>query len=253
VHYFQLNIGDLLKRAGHLAPLKLGVLMYLELWYRSQERPIPDETALEAGRAPEPVVRAVLEEFFQRRAAGWWNGSIEADIKRVSQKSVNCSNAGKLGGRPKKNRSLSDGKPNAKPPHNPIPQEELSVSEKERASDTVGEIADFALGSTAEQKAERKRKPCPFDRIIAMYHEALPALPRFEVRTAARDAQIRQRYVNDLPTEAHWRNFFSHVSASDFLMGRAPAAPGRKVFRADLEWLTKQANFAKIKEQKYHG
>jgi hypothetical protein len=35
-------------------------------------------------------------------------------------------------------------------------------------------------------------------------------------------------------------------------MGRAPPQQGKPPFRADLEWLTKAANFAKIAEGKYH-
>lgn len=253
MHYFQLNIGDYMRDAAHLPPLKHGVYFLLILWYYAHERAIPDDTALEVGRAPETTVRAVLEEFFSKRAGGWWHGRIERDVKEYREKIAKRSEAGKLGGRPPKKQKVSGEKANGKATINQEPREELSVSGKEKAPDTVGEIGDFALGSTPAEKAERKRKPCPFDRIIALYHECLPTLPRFEVRTAARDGQLRQRWINDLPTEQHWRRFFAHVAASDFLMGRAAAAPGRKVFRADLEWLTKQGNFAKIKEEKYHG
>jgi len=51
----------------------------------------------------------------------------------------------------------------------------------------------------------------------------------------------------------HWENYFDYVSRSKFLTGLSPPTNGHKVFTADLQWLTKEANFVKVKEEKYHN
>jgi hypothetical protein len=46
--------------------------------------------------------------------------------------------------------------------------------------------------------------------------------------------------------------FFDHVSGSRFLTGRADSKPGVPPFCADLEWLMRPTNWAKVVEGKYH-
>jgi hypothetical protein len=95
-------------------------------------------------------------------------------------------------------------------------------------------------------------KNCPITRIVALYHERLPELPKVEKITPARAGMIRQRWREDLPTIGHWENFFDFVRASRFLMGKSPPSGTRPPFIADLEWLVRPSNFAKIAEEKYH-
>lgn len=98
-----------------------------------------------------------------------------------------------------------------------------------------------------------KPAPCPVQAIIALYHEVLPDLPRIVKLTDARRSQIRQRWNEGNQDMAGWRSYFEHVSASPFLMGKQPPRNGSSVpFVADLEWLTKAGNFAKVIEGKYH-
>jgi hypothetical protein len=47
-------------------------------------------------------------------------------------------------------------------------------------------------------------------------------------------------------------DFFQHIGTSKFLTGRVNSKDGR-AFLADLEWILKPSNFAKIVEGKYHG
>jgi len=49
-----------------------------------------------------------------------------------------------------------------------------------------------------------------------------------------------------------WADFFQHIGKSKFLTGRIQHKDGR-AFAADLEWIIKPSNFAKIVEGKYHG
>lgn len=94
--------------------------------------------------------------------------------------------------------------------------------------------------------------PVPMKKIVELYHQTLPELPACEKLTKKREGQIRQRWKQDLPDLDHWVNYFEFIRASDFLMGRTPPQGGRAPFRADLEWITNESNFAKIAEEKYH-
>lgn len=93
---------------------------------------------------------------------------------------------------------------------------------------------------------------CPAQRIVDLYHEKLPELPRCEKLTPTRRGYLRQRWREDLETLEDWAAFFADVRKSDFLMGKKPGRDGRPPFRADLEWLTRPANYAKFIEGKYH-
>ena len=81
--------------------------------------------------------------------------------------------------------------------------------------------------------------------------ELLPDLPGVKVWTKRRgqalDTRIRERCKDgkDATAIKYWRDFFELVAASDFLCGKATD------FRADLEWLLRPENFAKVIEGRY--
>jgi uncharacterized protein YdaU (DUF1376 family) len=87
--------------------------------------------------------------------------------------------------------------------------------------------------------------------IVALYHELLPAMPKVKVWTDRRrkslDARIRERVSEGKPADQpqYWRGFFEQVAASEFLTGRTGT------WQADLEWLIRPENFAKVIEGRY--
>ncbi|MBK8772241.1 MAG: hypothetical protein IPM06_17710 [Rhizobiales bacterium] len=95
--------------------------------------------------------------------------------------------------------------------------------------------------------------PIPYQKIVDLYHEHCPLMPKVVRLSEARRAQIRQRWKSgELPDLETWEKFFKFCSASKFLSGQATPGNGRNVFVANLEWITKEANFLKIWEKKYH-
>ncbi len=98
-----------------------------------------------------------------------------------------------------------------------------------------------------------KSPAVPYQKIIDVYHKVLFSLPKVAKLTSKRKSQIKQRWINDLKTLTEWENYFDYVGQSDFLMGKKPPTNGRPQFRADIEWLTNETNFAKVAEDKYHG
>jgi len=105
---------------------------------------------------------------------------------------------------------------------------------------------------------------CDHEKVIALYHQHLPTLRRVEVWNETRKGYLRQRWrevAEELSKEkqvqvsdilAWFTEFFVHIGTSKFLTGRVNSKDGRP-FIADLEWILKPSNFAKIVEGKYHG
>jgi hypothetical protein len=94
----------------------------------------------------------------------------------------------------------------------------------------------------------------PAQAVVDLYHKKLPKHPQVIKLTDARRANIKQRWREDMDTLEAWGEYFDYVAKSEFLTGRVSPTNGRsKPFMADLEWLTKAANIAKVVEGKYHG
>ena len=94
----------------------------------------------------------------------------------------------------------------------------------------------------------------PYQKIVDAYHERLPELCQVRKLTDTRKRYIKNLWIGgSLDDMTNWENFFDYVSESDFLMGKTPGRNGGKPWQADLEWITKPANFVKILEGKYNG
>lgn len=113
-------------------------------------------------------------------------------------------------------------------------------------------ICDPDQPPTDAPKRQRRGDSCPVAQIVALYHELLPMCPRVEKITKAREGYIRQRWLEDLPTLDAWRAYLTDVAGSRFLTGLATPAIGKPPFVANLEWLTRPGNFAKVAEGTYH-
>jgi hypothetical protein len=138
-------------------------------------------------------------------------------------------------------------------------QDDLPETETERETKKETEIISPPAG-----EPESKIPDCKHTEVINLYHQHLPTLRKVEVWNAARQGYLRQRW-REVATElvqtkaidandvlAWWADFFRHIGQSKFLTGKVNSKDGRS-FAADLEWILKPSNFAKIIEGKYHG
>jgi len=104
--------------------------------------------------------------------------------------------------------------------------------------------------SSCDQQAESpKASRIPLTDIFDAYARCLPALPQLRIIDEARKAMIRSRWNADerFQSVEFWERFFTHVSESDFLMGRTD----RPWTGCCFDWLLKPANFRKIVEGNY--
>lgn len=128
----------------------------------------------------------------------------------------------------------------------------LPVTQSE-ANTEAEPLKDTEANASVVKPAVSPRPPCPYEKIIELYHGILPELSRCREISAERKANIRARWNNGLGELDRWENYFTVVSKSDFLMGRNAASPGRsKPFVADIDFLIRKSTVIKIAEGKYH-
>lgn len=124
------------------------------------------------------------------------------------------------------------------------------------ASDLLGDAPTGKLNGH-----HRQIPACPHSKIVAAYHEILPTLDGVRTWKGHREEHSRCRWretferLPELKTEAdgvQWfRELFQSVKERPWLMGKVPPRDGGPPFRADLEWLLRPKNFAKLLDGKW--
>lgn len=218
----------------------------LDLYYLS-EQPISgslDDISRDIGMIDHiDEITYILKKFFILEDNSWIQCRADKEINHFQSKKDKASKAGKASGKARRskafertlNKRLTDVEPNIK-------QEPINIKHKPINKDQ----------KTPSENKVSTPKNVPFSKIVDLYHELLPTLPKIAELSTTRKGYIRQRWQNNLPDLTNWENFFDYVSQSDFLMGKTNGED-KPPFRPNLEWITKQSNYIKILEGKYHG
>jgi hypothetical protein len=131
-------------------------------------------------------------------------------------------------------------------------------------TETKTETDKYICPPSGEPDVGNGLPKCNHQAVIDLYHRYLPTLRKVEVWNDTRKGYLRQRWrevASELSEKRQiteeimlswWTDLFQHISESKFLTGRVNDKSGR-AFTADLEWILKPSNFAKIIEGKYHG
>jgi len=136
-----------------------------------------------------------------------------------------------------------------------------NVTVSERHSDVTVTVQNRTDTDTEQNRTENTpctthtaSSICPHQEILSLYHEVLHELPRHLDWTGKRASALKARWLEDpnRQTIEWWRGFFEYIRRSDFLMGRVEPTPGRKLFRATLEWIVTKTMFERIREGNYH-
>jgi uncharacterized protein YdaU (DUF1376 family) len=251
MHYYQLNIGDYKSHTNHLDLLEdLAYRRLLDLYYL-HERPLNSSISVVARqigmRDHETQVQIILEEFFYLSVDGWTNLRADREIQHYHGKIEQASRAGKASAERRMSARLTGVQ---------LTNNQEPINNKQINTNICP--LDSELGLT------KKLPDCEHKGVIELYHQWLPTLRKVEVWNATRQGYLRQRWrevAEELAQEkpidtSHvlnwWGDFFQHIGKSKFLTGKVNSKDGR-AFTADLEWILKPSNFAKIVEGKYHG
>ena len=253
MHYYRHHIGDFLKDTGHLSNDQMGIYLRMLWKYYLDEKPLHDdcESIAFAMRSDEKTVRLILRHFFALQEDGWRHNRCDkeiADFHGKKEKATNSANArwkdaNAMRTHTERNADASIIDAN----HKPITNNQVNTS----ICPPNGGPADCL-------------PDCEHNKVIELYHQHLPTLRKVEVWNSVRQGYLRQRWrevaaeisaTDPATSEAilnWWAGFFKHINKSKFLTGKVTSKDGR-AFLADLEWVIKPSNFAKIIEGKYHA
>ncbi len=94
-----------------------------------------------------------------------------------------------------------------------------------------------------KSKEEEAKKPVPYKKLLEIYHNTLPELPKViklnDSRRKAIKSRIAEYSLKDI------ESVFKKTSESDFLTGKS------KDWSANFDWIMKSSNFIKILEGNY--
>jgi len=257
MHYYQHHIGDFIKATARLSDTQaMGYLRLLWMYYDS-EKPLKPEAkvlAFQIGATVEET-EMLLESFFWLAENGWHHTRCDKEIEDYRQFLNKKSNAGKASAEQRKNKSSS------------IVQQVFNNSSTDVQLTTNHKpITNNQINTNIcppDGEPDQKLPDCKHSEVISLYHQHLPTLRKVEVWNAARQGYLRQRWrevaielSQNKPIQHDdvlnwWADFFKHIESSKFLTGKVSSKDGR-AFTADLEWILKPSNFAKIIEGKYH-
>jgi len=135
----------------------------------------------------------------------------------------------------------------------------ISTNSKNRATyrfqknyekwETLPKQATSLLKTNSPNIKKQHVTSCPHEKIIQLYHDILPELPRIRVWDDPQRSHLRTRWREDKSRQNldWWNEFFYYIRESDFLMGN------KKDWRANLGWIVRRSNFNKILNGNYHN
>ena len=268
MHYFQFNVGDYASHTRHLSLFEdLAYRRLLDEYYL-HERPLNTGIASVSRqigmREYESEVQFVLESFFQFSEQGWVNKRADEEIAKYRE----MIDAGKRGAA-KRWKNHADGEANTPPISPPMPNSKQETITNNQGLSVPNGTECPPDGELDEKKGRKEKKlpGCDHKGVIELYHLYLPTLRKVEVWNELRENLLRTRWrevASELQDLAEgkpvtreevlnwWSTFFKHIAKSKFLVGKVSDKDGRS-FAADLEWIVRPSNFAKIIEGKYHG
>lgn len=268
MNYYERHLGDYAKDTAHLSMLEHGAYGLLLDRYYATECGIPADQAHRLARArtkeEKQAVDSVLDEFFTLTDGVWVNNRASDEITKAQSKIKAAQENGKRGGRPKTNQTETQEKPTGLF----VGSDSETETKAHQTPDTRHQetLSPTALsGPTEKAPVEPDPLPCPVEKIIEAYHEAMPLNPACKVLNDSRKRSIRQRwreasrmqnqpfgYSTQPDGLMAWRRFFEVCAESDFLTGRVPGRNGAPPFLADVDFLFSPSGFAKVLENKYH-
>jgi hypothetical protein len=123
----------------------------------------------------------------------------------------------------------------------------------EQLSNLINILSDGEdIETPAKAKIKRaKTDPVPIKKIIDLYNQC-KRLPKINVVSNGIKSNIRARWKSDKKYQniKFWLYLFEYCDSHKFLSGQVMQGE-RKPFKANLEWIIKEANFTKIQNNYY--
>lgn len=265
MNFYERYCGDYGRDTGDLSLAQHGAYTLMLDHYYATEKPLPaDQASLNRicramNKAEQDAVRVVADRFFPVGEDGLrHNRRADEEIADAQPRIAAARANGRNGGRPRKTQQKPSGFQDKNPPGNPA---ETHAGDHHAPRPSESNTPPAPAGGAPDGAIP----DCPHERLIAMYHEILPECPRVEEWNDERRGIMRARWREKAKPNgktqgystveaglAWWRTYFAWCAQSQFLTGKKDGKPGRPPFIANLEWLVRPSNFAKVVEGNYH-
>lgn len=257
MNFYPHHIGDFKCATRHLTRVEL--CLYIEvLWlYYDKEQPIKNDfSALSRyllARSEEEVeaLKQVLDEFFYLDGDVFRNNRCDAEIEKYQANKSAKARAGRASAEAReKKKALSKGlgkeqnstgveqvcnRPSTTKNQEPITNNQEPITNNHKKQDQNTNVSASAN--------------VPVEKIIDLYHEKLPSLPRVIKQRflgSKRETHLKTRWRENKKHQSleFWSQFFTSVNKIDFYMGH-----NNRQWKADLGWLLERGNFDKTLER----
>lgn len=272
MNYYEHHIGDYAAATSHLSFVEDAAYSRLMRIYYRDEKPLPLELKavqrLVGARTREEksAVETVLNEFFTKSTDGWHSKRCDEEIAKVQDKRDKARRSAEARWNPAKPaceridsdmRTHPSSNANASETHNgrnahQTPDTRHQTPEEAKAESPDGDSSPGAqppltLGEDEEPGDAPGVPPCPVKRIVEAYHRELPMLARVRALPSQAERMLRARWREDRERQnvQWWVEFFAYVRTCPFLVGE------KTDFQADLLWLVRPTNFAKVVNGNY--
>jgi len=254
MHHYSYNIGDYRRKTGHLTLLEHGIYRSLIDTYYLDENPLClDKAKLmrsHSVRTPEEkeAFDNILADFFTETPEGYRHNHIEKELQKIYDKSEKARISAKSRWRRQKDQEASETSQNM--------QDECERICKtcERIESECECSAFVMLPKTQDPRpnpsAPKVAPNCPVKQIADLYNETVEILPKWRVLSADTKKNISARWKEheSFRDIKKWGNLFKYCDRNLFLSGRRD---GVTDWNANLAWIVKAANFAKILNRNY--
>jgi uncharacterized protein YdaU (DUF1376 family) len=269
VNYYPFHLGDYAAHTAHLEPLEdLAYRRMLDAYYL-REGPLPTDVGevarLVRMRKNQAEVEAVLREFFSLLDDGWHQDRCDSELGRMREKQVKAQASAQLAVAARRAKRQPDGSST----------DDRSVDQTltERSTERLpnGQPNGELPTPTPTPKEEKpsasspaKLPTCPTERLVDLYHEVLPELPRVRLATDGRKRALQKTWTWCLTSKrgdgtaraqtaeealAWFREYFERARQNDFLMGRTPRAGEHANWRCDLDFLLTEKGMKHVIEK----
>ena len=150
-------------------------------------------------------------------------------------------------------------KPNSNNPIDTHSKNHVADKDQNQEQDTdqdqriLSSLREEVVSRTDNDLIVKTAPPCPHQEIINLYHQILPLCSPVRVWNTTRQKHLRQRWCENPKHQTldWWKKYFEYVKKSKFLTGLTESRDGKPPFLANLEWLVRPSNFAKVIEGNY--
>lgn len=245
------------------------LMLWMKSWSQTPAGSLPSNDLIIANRiGMDPVLFTAKREILMR---GWYLANDDRHYHPVLTELVEVMRDSRAKDRAKKAKQRADVSSKKQPSPPTVPGDSPPCPPTGTGTGTGTGLSLLSTeGSLPTAKPSTMYRPpdCPHLRVLEIWAEVLPEQHQHDPEewrgarsehlrarwreSAAKEGAKKTRWASEADGILYFRRLFLWMRQSAFLMGKTPPRKGGRQFTITLEWVVRQANWAKIIEGSYH-